>query len=43
MPPEPDDESRAPLMGTWRRWYVVVLATLAAIVALFEYLSVHYR
>jgi hypothetical protein len=42
MPPEPDDE-RAPLLGTWRRWYVVVLATLAAIVAGFAYLSAVYR
>ncbi|MGZ3429438.1 MAG: hypothetical protein ACXVCV_22460 [Polyangia bacterium] len=42
MPPEPDDE-RAPLLGTWRRWYVVVLAALAAIVAGFAYLSAVYR
>jgi hypothetical protein len=45
MPPDlegPDDD-RAPLLGTWRRWYLVVLATLAAIVALFAYLSAHYR
>jgi hypothetical protein len=39
----PDDESRAPLLRTWRRWYLVVLATLAALVALFEFLTVHYN
>jgi K+ transporter len=39
----PDDEDRAPLLGTWRRWYIVVLATLAAIVAGFAYLSAAYR
>jgi hypothetical protein len=38
-----DGESRAPGFGTWRRWYAVVLGTLAALVALFEWLSVHYR
>jgi ABC-type branched-subunit amino acid transport system permease subunit len=46
MPPDPidrDDEERAPLLGTWRRWYVVVLVTLAAIVAGFAYLSAHYQ
>ena len=42
MPPELDEE-RAPLLGTWRRWYVVVAATLAALVALFAYLSAVYR
>ncbi len=39
----PDDESRAPLMGTWRRWYLVVLLTMGALVALFEFLSAHYN
>ncbi|HEX8954299.1 MAG TPA: hypothetical protein VF945_20740 [Polyangia bacterium] len=44
MPPErKSDEERAPLLGTWRRWYAVVLATLAALVALFAFLSAHYR
>ena len=45
MPPELDgrDDDRAPLFGTWRRWYLLVLATLTAIVALFAYLSAHYR
>ena len=38
-----DEERRAPLLGTWRRWYVVVLATMAALVALFAFLSAHYR
>jgi K+ transporter len=37
------DENRAPLLGTWRRWYIVVLATLAAIIALFAFLSATYR
>jgi hypothetical protein len=38
----PDDE-RAPVLGTWRRWYAVVLGTLAGLVALFWALSRHYR
>ena len=42
MPPD-DDETRAPLVRTWRRWYVVVLATLAALVALFEFLTARYN
>jgi hypothetical protein len=42
MPPDLD-ENRAPLLGTWRRWYIVVLATLAAIIALFAFLSAHYQ
>jgi hypothetical protein len=33
----------APLLGTWRRWYVLVLGTLAALVALFAALSAHYK
>jgi hypothetical protein len=37
MPPEPDDEQR------WRRWYVVVLGTMAALVALFAFLTAHYN
>ena len=44
MPPDRSGgEGRAPLLGSWRRWYVVVLATLAALVALFAWLSAHYR
>ncbi len=43
MPPRDDDEARAPLLGSWRRWYLVVLGTMAALVALFAYLTVHYR
>jgi hypothetical protein len=43
MPPDRDDETRAPLLVTWRRWYVVVLATLAGLVALFEFLTAHYN
>lgn len=39
----PDDDNRAPLMGTWRRWYLVVLATMGGLVALFEFLSAHYN
>jgi hypothetical protein len=38
-----DDDARAPVFGTWRRWYVVVLATLAALIAAFGALSLHYR
>ncbi|MDB4966787.1 MAG: hypothetical protein JWN44_2476 [Myxococcales bacterium] len=38
-----EDGARAPLLGTWRRWYIVVLATMAALVALFAALSYHYR
>ena len=45
MPPDENglDENRAPLLGTWRCWYLVVLATLAASVALFAFLSAHYQ
>ncbi len=45
MPPDLSerDEERAPLLGTWRRWYAVVLLTMGALVALFTWLSVHYR
>jgi len=39
----PDDENRAPLLATWRRWYLVVLVTLAGLVALFEFLTAHYN
>jgi hypothetical protein len=44
-PPAPgdDDDDRAPLLGTWRRWYVVVLGTLAVLIAGFAALSRHYR
>jgi len=42
MPPE-EDEKRAPLLGSWRRWYTVVLVTMAALVALFEFLTAHYN
>ena len=37
------DDERAPLLQTWRRWYLVVLTTMAALVALFEFLTVHYN
>jgi hypothetical protein len=37
------DEESAPLLGTWRRWYVLVLATLAALIAAFAALAHHYR
>jgi len=47
MPPDSPDpgaaEDRAPLLGTWRRWYLVVLATMAELVALFAWASAHYR
>ena len=38
-----DDDDRAPLFGTWRRWYALVLGTLAALIGLFAALSRHYR
>ncbi len=38
----PDDDAPAPLLGSWPRWYAVVLGTLAALVALFWWLSVHF-
>ncbi len=38
----PDDE-RAPLLGTWRRWYALVLGALAAWIAIGAALSRHYR
>jgi hypothetical protein len=37
------DEARAPVLGTWRRWYVLVLATLVVLIAGFAALSHHYR
>jgi hypothetical protein len=37
------DEDRAPLLGTWRRWYAVVLVVMGALVALFAYASAHYQ
>ena len=41
---DPDtDEARAPVLGSWHRWYVVVLATLGALIALFAALSHHYQ
>jgi hypothetical protein len=45
MPPEPadSDEEHAPLLGTWRRWYVLVLATMSVLVALFAWASAHYQ
>ncbi len=44
MPPEPRlDDERAPLLGSWRRWYLLVLGTLAVLVAVFAALSRHYR
>jgi hypothetical protein len=43
MPPKDDDESRAPLVGTWRNWYTIVLGTMVALVALFAYLSAAYK
>ena len=45
MRPDGDagDEERAPLLRTWRRWYLVVLATMGALVALFDFLTAHYN
>jgi hypothetical protein len=37
------DEARAPVLGTWRRWYVLVFATLVVLVVAFAALSQHYR
>lgn len=37
------DDDRAPLLGSWARWYIVVLATLTARVTLFAWLAHHYR
>ncbi len=37
------DDERAPLLGTWRRWYLVVLAALAAWIAIGAALSRVYR
>jgi hypothetical protein len=36
------DDAPAPLLGSWRRWYTVVLLTTAGLVALFWWLSVHF-
>jgi hypothetical protein len=36
--PRSDDEN-----GRWLRWYAVVLGSMAAMVALFAYLSAHYK
>lgn len=38
-----DADARAPLFGSWPRWYAVVLGTLAALIAVFAALSHHYR
>ena len=38
-----DDESRAPVFGSWRAWYVVVLGTLVAFVAFTVWLTVHFQ
>jgi hypothetical protein len=40
---EGDDDERAPLLGSWSRWYALVLMTLAALVAGFAALAHHYR
>jgi hypothetical protein len=43
MPPDSPDEERAPVFGTWRRWYIVVLTTMGVLVALFAWASAHYQ
>jgi len=43
MPPDSHDEERAPLLGTWRRWYTLVLIVMGALVAMFAWASAHYR
>lgn len=42
-PPSDDGDERAPLLGSWARWYLLVLATLTALVTAFAALSRHYR
>jgi hypothetical protein len=39
--PRPDD--RAPLLGTWPRWYALVVAMLIAWIALMGWLTEHFR
>lgn len=39
----PRADDAAPLLGSWRRWYALVLGTLAALIALGTALSLHYR
>ncbi len=43
-PPERrDSDEKPPIFPTWNGWYALVLATLAAVVALFTLLARHYR
>jgi hypothetical protein len=35
--------ARAPVLGTWRRWYALVLGTLAFLITLFSALSLYYK
>jgi hypothetical protein len=43
MPIKRGDDDAAPLLGSWRRWYALVLGMLAALVALFAALSARYQ
>ncbi len=38
-----DDDERAPLFGTWRRWYLLVLGALVAWIVIGAALSRVYR
>ena len=42
MRPDDGDDGRAPLVGAWPRWYALVLGVMAALVALFTWLTVHF-
>jgi hypothetical protein len=42
-PRDGDSDERAPLTGTWRRFYALVLAALAVEIALLGWLSWAYR
>ncbi len=38
-----EDDSGAPVLGTWRRWYALVLGTLALTILGFTLLSRFFR
>jgi hypothetical protein len=38
-----DDDDRPPILGSWSRMYVLVLATLAAVIAAGTFVSWWYR
>jgi hypothetical protein len=41
--PQSGDDERAPLLGTWRRWYTLVLAVMGVLVVLLAWASAHYQ